>query len=56
MNRLISLVNRIMNYERFENQKLEINKQDYILADVIKEVVETHKRNLKENKQRIKVT
>jgi len=56
MNRLISLVNRIMNYERFENQKLELNKQKYNVADIIKEVVETHKNNLKENKQRIKIT
>ncbi len=56
MNRLISLVNRIMNYEKFENQKLEIDKKEYIVADIIKEVVETHKRNLKETKQRIKIT
>jgi K+-sensing histidine kinase KdpD len=56
MNRLISLVNRIMNYERFENQKLEIKKEEYNVSDIIKEVVETHKRNLKENKQRIKIT
>jgi hypothetical protein len=45
-----------MNYERFENQKLEIVKKAYIVSDIIKEVVETHKRNLKENNQRIKIT
>ena len=56
MKRLISLVNRIMNYERFENQKLETKKQEYNISDIVKEVVETHKRNLKENKQRIKIT
>ena len=56
MNRLISLVNRIMNYEKFENQKLETKKEEYNISDIVKEVVETHKRNLKENKQRIKVT
>ena len=55
MNRLISLVNRIMNYEKFENQKLEINKQDYNISELIKEVVETHKKNLRERKQRIKI-
>ncbi len=55
MNRLISLVNRIMNYEKFENQKLELNKKDYNLSDLVKQVVETHKRNLKENKQRTKI-
>lgn len=56
MSRLISLVNRIMNYERFENQKLELNLENKVLWDLIKEVVETHKKNLKENKQRVKVT
>lgn len=56
MNRLISLVNRIMNYERFENQKLELNMQDNVISDIVKEVVETHKNKLKENKQRIKIT
>jgi len=56
MSRLISLVNRIMNYERFENQKLELELENKVLWDLIKEVVETHKKNLKENKQRIKVT
>ncbi len=55
MNRLISLVNRIMNYERFENQKLDLNLKDHNISDLIKQVVETHKKNLKENKQRIKV-
>ena len=56
MSRLISLVNRIMNYERFENQKLETDFKDKNIWDLIKEVVETNKKNLKENKQRIKVT
>jgi len=55
MNRLISLVNRIMNYERFENQKLELNKKKYNVSEIIKQVVETHKKNLKINNQRIKV-
>ena len=56
MSRLISLVNRIMNYEKFENQKLETNFEDRNIWDLIKEVVETHKKNLKESRQRIKVT
>ena len=55
MNRLISLVNRIMNYEKFENQKLELDSKDYNVSDQIKQVVETHKKNLKESKQRVKV-
>ena len=56
MSRLISLVNRIMTYEKFENQKLEPEFKKYIMSDIIKQVVETHKKNLKEHKQRIKIT
>ncbi len=55
MNRLISLVNRIMNYEKFENQKLELNMQPHNISELVKQVVETHKKNLKERKQRIKI-
>jgi len=55
MQRLISLVNRIMNYEKFENQKLDLNKQKYNVYEIIKQVVETHKKNLKINNQRIKI-
>ena len=55
MQRLISLVNRIMNYEKFENQKLDLEKKEYIVADILKQVVETHKKNLKTNKQKIKI-
>jgi len=56
MNRLISLVNRIMTYEKFENQKLELDLKEYVIWDIVKELVETHKKRLKETKQRIKVT
>lgn len=55
MNRLISLVNRIMNYEKFENQKIELDLKEHNISDAIKQVVETHKKNLKERKQRIKI-
>jgi len=55
MNRLISLVNRIMNYEKFENQKLELDLKKHNVSDSIKQIVETHKKNLKEKKQRIKI-
>jgi len=55
MNRLILLVNRIMNYEKFENQKLDINKKEHNISDIIKQVVETHKKRLKETRQRIKI-
>lgn len=56
MSRLISLVNRIMTYEKFENQKLELQLEKYNVSDIIKQVVETNKKNLKEHKQRVKVT
>jgi len=55
MKRLIELVNRIMNYEKFENKnlKLEIKKQK--IYDLLKLIVETHKKRLKENNQEIKI-
>ncbi len=56
MQRLIELVNRIMKYEQFENAQLEVNSVDINASDVLKEVVETHKKKLKETKQRIKIT
>lgn len=55
MNRLISLVNRIMNYEKFENQKLDLVLEKFNISDLIKQVVETNKKNLKVNRQRIKI-
>jgi len=55
MNRLISLVNRIMNYEKFENQKLELNLEKNNISELIKQVVETHKKSIKETKQRVKI-
>jgi len=56
MERLIELVNRIMKYEQFENAQLEMNIEEINAWDVLKEVVETHKKKLKETKQRIKIT
>jgi len=44
-----------MNYEKFENQKLELNKQNHNIYDIAKQVVETHKKNLKEKHSRIKI-
>ncbi len=55
MTRLISLVNRIMNYEKFENQKLEAEKKQENIFEITKQVVETHKKNLKQNNQIIKI-
>jgi K+-sensing histidine kinase KdpD len=56
MNRLISLVNRIMNYERFENQKIKAELKNQNIYELVKQIVETHKKNLKQTNQKIKIT
>ena len=56
MKRLISLVNRIMNYEKFENSKLELNLKKQNIFEIVKQVVETHKKNLQLTNQKIKIT
>jgi len=56
MKRLILLVNRIMDYEKSERVQLKLEFIPENLSELIKLVVETHKKKLKENKQRIKVT
>jgi signal transduction histidine kinase len=56
MKRLIALVNKIMDYEKIERKQLKLNKTKENISDLIKLLVETHKKRLKENKQRIKVT
>ncbi|MFK7780410.1 MAG: HAMP domain-containing sensor histidine kinase [Candidatus Gracilibacteria bacterium] len=56
MTRLISLVNRIMDYEKNDRKKLSLVLVEYNIADIIKQLAETHKKSLKERKQRIKVT
>ena len=55
MKRLIVMVNKIMDYEKIEREKFELNINDTNVYDLITQVVETHKKRLKENKQRIKV-
>ena len=55
MKRLISLVNKIMEYEKFENKKLDIITQEINIFELSKEIVETHKKRLKTNKQRVKI-
>jgi K+-sensing histidine kinase KdpD len=55
MKRLISMVNKIMEYEKLEREKLELHTSHSNVYDLITQVVETHKKRLKENKQRIKV-
>ncbi len=56
MKRLISLVNKIMDFERSDKEKLNIITIEENVSDTVKELVETHKKSLKENKQRIKVS
>jgi len=56
MQRLIELVNRIMKYEQFENTDLFLKKEENIIYNILKSVVETHKNKLKENNQKIKIS
>jgi len=49
------MVNKIMEYEKLEREKLELHRENVNIYDIITTVVETHKKRLKENKQRIKV-
>ena len=55
MSRLITLVNTIMQYESFENQELKLKMKEENLTTIIKSLTETHKKRLKENKQKIKI-
>lgn len=56
MTRLIKLVNKIMDYEKNHNEKFELELSRENISELIKILAETHKKRLKENKQRIKVT
>lgn len=55
MKRLIIMVNKIMEHEKLERERLELHKEPENIYDIIIQIVETHKKRLKENKQRIKV-
>lgn len=56
MKRLITLVNRIMDFEKSDKEKLNLDKSNINISEITKQIVETHKKRLKENKQRIKVS
>ena len=56
MTRLISLVNKIMDYEKNDRKKLNLILEKQNISDLVKQLAETHKKKLKEWKQRIKVT
>lgn len=56
MKRLISLVNTIMAYEKFDNEELKAKLVDENLVSILKELSNTHKKKLEKNNQRIKIT
>lgn len=56
MNRLISLVNRIMDFENFDRKRIELKLSNFDVVELLKNISETHKKRLSEKKQRIKIT
>ena len=56
MKRLIELVNKIMDFEKFENKSLELDLKEKNIYNILKIVVETHKKRLKEKHQKIKIS
>ena len=56
MTRLIKLVNKIMDYEKTDKEQIKLELKEENIGDLVKLLVETHKKRLKEKKQRIKVT
>lgn len=56
MERLISLVNRIMKYEQFENTALELDYTQQEFYPLLVELVSTHKQRVKENSQSIVIS
>jgi K+-sensing histidine kinase KdpD len=49
-------VNKIMEYEKKDRKKINLVITNENIGEILKWVVETHKKRLKENKQRIKIT
>ncbi len=56
MKRLISLVNKIMEYEKFDSQELKLNLEEVNISILLKELSNTNKKRLTENNQRIKIS
>lgn len=56
MKRLITLVNMIMAYEKFDNEELKAKLVEENLVNILKELSNTHKKKLEKNNQRIKIT
>jgi signal transduction histidine kinase len=55
MTRLIELVNKIMEYEKFENTNLELKKTMQSPYELISALIETQKIYLKEKKQKVSI-
>jgi hypothetical protein len=45
-----------MKFEKFENNSLDLKIKKQNVSDILKILVETHKKRLKENKQKIKIS
>ena len=56
MNRLIKLVNKIMEFEKFNRKEIELKLEKVDIVELLKNISETHKKRLIEKKQRIKIT
>jgi len=55
MSRLIDLVNKIMEYEKFENTKLELHKTMQNPYDLIALIIETQQIYLQEKNQQVDI-
>ena len=55
MRDLFPQVGKIMDYEKMERKKLKLSLISQNVSELMKTLVETHKKRLKENKQRIKI-
>jgi CMP-2-keto-3-deoxyoctulosonic acid synthetase len=53
MQRLIKLVNKIMEYEKFESKELIINLKEEDIRFITEKVIQQFRQKLRENNQRI---
>lgn len=56
MKRLISLVNKIMEYEKFDSQELAPKLEEVNISNLLKELSNTNKKRLAKNNQRVKIS
>ncbi|MCT4617763.1 MAG: HAMP domain-containing histidine kinase [Candidatus Gracilibacteria bacterium] len=55
MNRLVNLVNMIMDYERFENRTLKLKLKNTKVSDLVSNISSQYENSLKQNNQQINV-